>query len=615
MVTKIILAFISLIYSVVVSAEYQPSFSFEKYVKTITVHADGTNEVVTEATDKIETEKGIAYASQSDLSYIKGMQRLEILDAYTIRPNGTKVKVRKENIRERDDPTSNGADMFSDTKHKIIIYPEVNVGSKLYSKVKTTNFKSLFKDHFLYSEVTLPYYKYGYYEINFIVNKGITLNFDNKGFTGGFIKETKDSNIYKFTYSQETVTSIEPGMVSLYDVSNHLFVSSFKDYAEYGRAYQRLSEPKAKPTAYIQGLADIIIAKSGGGDKRAEAKVLYEWIVNNIRYVAVYVADGGVNPHFAESVVKNGYGDCKDHAVLYEALLAARGIKSSPALINSGEAFTLPKYPVLAPQNHVITYIPELDLYVDATSQNVPFGYVPFEVRDKPTVLTALNKIGRTPAMKAYENIVRTTVKFKIQPDGKIDGVSTLAVSGPIESSYRENQVPNVGKDDAKVASDLLSLYGETGIGKLQFTKPNSFNERYEENGLFTLDPIANYPGPAAMTIPVGLTQGRIYTISREKPLVSRKYPYSCFGRTYQDYYTLEFPKKTKITRIPSNVNYSNNNMTYKATYKRENNVIFVNREMILDNKNMFCEANRETEKNAFFNALQKDLRSQIFYE
>jgi len=615
MATKIILAFISLIYSVAASAEYQPSFSFEKYIKTITVHADGTNEVVTEATDKIETEKGISYASQSDLSYIKGMQRLAILDAYTIRPNGTKVKVRKENIRERDDPTSNGADMFSDTKHKIIIYPEVNVGSKLYSKVKTTNFKSLFKNHFIYSEVALPYYKYGYYEINFIVDKGITLNFDNKGFAGGFIKETKDNNVYKFTYSQETVTSIEPGMVSLYDVSNHLFVSSFKDYAEYGQAYQRLSEPKAKPTAYIQGLADIIIAKSGGGDKKAEAKALYEWIVNNIRYVAVYVADGGVNPHFAESIVKNGYGDCKDHAVLYEALLAARGIKSSPALINSGEAFTLPKYPVLSPQNHVITYIPELDLYADATSQNVPFGYVPFQVRDKPTVLTALNKIGRTPAMKASENIVRTTVKFKIQPDGKIDGVSTLAVTGPIESSYRENQVPNVGKDDSKVAADLLSLYGETGIGKLQFTKPNSFNERYEENGSFTLDPIANYPGPAAMTIPVGLTQGRIYTISKDKPLSSRKYPYSCFGRTYLDFYTLEFPKKTRITRIPSNVSYSNNGMSYKATYKKKDNVINVMREMVLDDKNMFCEAKREEQKHAFFAVLQKDLRSQIFYE
>ena len=615
MAKKLIITLCALFYSLLAHAEYQPSFSFERYVKTITVHANGTNEVLDEALDKIETEKGIKSASQADLSYIKGMQTLQILDAYTIKPDGTKVKVRKENIRERDDPTNNGADMFSDTKHKIIVYPEVSVGSKLYSKVKTTNFKSLFKNHFIYSEVTLPYYKYGYYEINFIVDKGITLNFDNKGFAGGFVKETKDHNIYKYTYSQDTVTSTEPGMVSLYDVSNHLMVSSFKDYAEYGQAYQKLSQPKAKPTAFIQGLADAIIAKSGGGDKRTEAKALYEWIVNNIRYVAVYMGDGGVNPHTAESIIKNGYGDCKDHAVIYEALLAARGIKSSPALINSGEAFTLPKYPVLAPQNHVITYIPEFDLYVDATAQNVPFGYIPFGVRDKPTVLTALNKLGKTPSMKASENIVRTTVKFKIQTDGKIDGVSTVAVSGPIESSYRDNQVPNVGKDDTKVAADLLSQYGETGTGRLQFTKPNSFNERYEENGIFTLDPIANYPGPAAMTIPVGLTQGRIYTISKDKPLDTRKYPYSCFGRTYLDYYILEFPKKTKITRLPSNVGYNNNGMSYKATYKKKDNVINVMREMILDDKNMFCEASRETQKHAFFEVLQKDLRSQIFYE
>lgn len=615
MAKKLIITLFALLYSLLANAEYQPSFSFERYVKTITVHPDGTDEVVDEALDKIETEKGIKSASQADLSYIKGMQTLQILDAYTIKPDGTKVKVRKENIRERDDPTNNGADIFSDTKHKIIVYPEVSVGSKLYSKVKTTNFKSLFKNHFIYSEVTLPYYKYGYYEINFIVDKGITLNFDNKGFAGGFVKETKNHNIYKYTYSQDTVTSTEPGMVSLYDVSNHLMVSSFKDYAEYGQAYQKLSQPKAKPTAFIQGLADAIIAKSGGGDKRAEAKALYEWIVKNIRYVAVYMGDGGVNPHSAESILKNGYGDCKDHAVIYEALLAARGIKSSPALINSGEAFTLPKYPVLAPQNHVITYIPEFDLYVDATAQNVPFGYIPFGVRDKPTVLTALNKLGKTPSMKASENIVRTTVKFKIQTNGKIDGISTVAVSGPIESSYRDNQVPNVGKDDTKVAADILSLYGETGTGRLQFTKPNSLEERYEENGIFTLDPIANYPGPAAMTIPVGLTQGRIYSISKDKPLDFRKYPYSCFGRTYLDYYTLEFPKKTRITRLPGNVSYNNNGMSYKATYRKKDNVINIMREMILDDKNMYCDAKREEQKHAFFDVLQKDLRSQIFYE
>ena len=55
--------------------------------------------------------------------------------------------------------------------------------------------------------------------------------------------------------------------------------------------------------------------------------------------------------------------------------------------------------------------------------------------------------------------------------------------------------------------------------------------------------------------------------------------------------------------------------MSYKATYKKKDNVINVTREMVLDNKNMFCEAEREVLKHAFFNVLQKDLRSQIFYE
>jgi len=73
MATKIIIAFISLMYSIMASAEYQPAFSFEKYIKTITVHADGTNEVVQESLDKIETDKGVKAGSQLDLSYINGM--------------------------------------------------------------------------------------------------------------------------------------------------------------------------------------------------------------------------------------------------------------------------------------------------------------------------------------------------------------------------------------------------------------------------------------------------------------------------------------------------------------------------------------------------------------
>ena len=55
--------------------------------------------------------------------------------------------------------------------------------------------------------------------------------------------------------------------------------------------------------------------------------------------------------------------------------------------------------------------------------------------------------------------------------------------------------------------------------------------------------------------------------------------------------------------------------MFYKATYKKKDNIVSVAREVILDNKNMNCEPERELQRQAFFNVLQKDLRSQIFYE
>ena len=57
----------------------------------------------------------------------------------------------------------------------------------------------------------------------------------------------------------------------------------------------------------------------------------------DIRYIAVYLNpnDGWV-PHAADVVLRNGYGDCKDHVVLMQALLAARGISAEAAIIDWG---------------------------------------------------------------------------------------------------------------------------------------------------------------------------------------------------------------------------------------------------------------------------------------
>jgi transglutaminase-like putative cysteine protease len=84
--------------------------------------------------------------------------------------------------------------------------------------------------------------------------------------------------------------------------------------------------------------------------------------------VSISLGSGGLVPYDAQTTLDNRYGDCKDYVALLEALLDAKGIESSPDLINLGDAYPLPKLAVLSPVNPVITYIPSPDLYLDATA-------------------------------------------------------------------------------------------------------------------------------------------------------------------------------------------------------------------------------------------------------
>ncbi len=607
------LTFLFLLISINSYAAYESMVTVERHIRIIEINADGTSIETEEEIDKIETQKGIDAFNQADFSYTKNMESLEILDAYTIKPNGTKIKVAREGIREKEDSLSDGADSFSDIKHKLIIYPDVTIGSRIYSKTRLKTYKTKFKNHFFFYTVGIPYHKQNK-EINLIVNKPLRLNIDSVGFDGGLIKETRNKRYYKYTYTQNTTKPFEESQVHLLDFSPYLVASSFNSYEELGAAYQSLNQPKAKVTDFIQGVADGIINKAQLS-KRDEAKLIYEWVVKNIRYVAVYVGNGGIEAQDAEKVIRNGYSDCKGHAVVLEALLKARGIFSSPALINLGNAYKLPTYPVLAPQNHVINYLPDFDLYLDSTSTFTPFGMLPYGNLDKPTVLTALNKIGHTPKMSHKDNIVKTIAKMKINPDGTISGSATIKPEGSIEISYRQAQDSTIGRDDEKIVSETLFSYRESGTGIWKATNPRDFDVPFTETTSFTLDPISNFPGPAAMTIPVGLTEGKIYLTAHSKPLQKREFPYQCYGRTYEDDYSIEFPKDIRVTRIPKDIKFNKNGLNYEASYKKQGNTILINRKLIAENENMSCEPENEDRKKEFYKVLQEDIRSQIFYE
>jgi transglutaminase-like putative cysteine protease len=610
--TKIIIFILSSI-ALTAQAEYKPPITFEKTIDTYNVKKDGTNVLISENVILIETENGVRRNGEADIEYNSTFETVKILSAYTLQPDGKRIPVLKDGIKTTDDPLSEGAPMFSDSKHKIIIFPHVKIGSRLCYTYQTTAHEVAFKNNFMLPGFYSPHYKYVSHIININISKSLPVYIDKQGVDGGLVKKSQDQNHYQFTYSQTSVTPPEPGEVEAYDYSPYVVFSTFPDQVSIGREYQSKLAPKVKLTPEIQKLADELTDKVT--DQREQVKILYNWVKNNIRYVAIYMGNGGWVPHTVSSILSNRYGDCKDHAAILEALLAAKGIQSSGALINSGESFKLPKYAVSAPQNHIITYVPSLDMYLDSTSKYTSFGMLPISDLDKPVILTALNKLGHTPKMRKEDYEINSEIKMKINADGSIDGFSRNYFKGSVASSYRSSRVAHAEEDPQTTINRILLSTGQTGTGELKPTDPFDTDKPYVVDAKFKLDPVTNFPGPAAMKIPMGVSANLILDESQNKPIKKRFIPHVWYPSIYRERYEIEFPEKTKITRIPSNISFNKADIQYDSTYRLDRNKLYVTRTLIEDHKAVVVQPNEQTSMKDFIPLLQKDLRSQVFYE
>jgi hypothetical protein len=97
------------------------------------------------------------------------------------------------------------------------------------------------------------------------------------------------------------------------------------------------------------------------------------WIRDNLSYKAIEFGVRGVVPNTPEATLKNRWGDCKDHAVLLQQLLAERGLESKLALVSSGERL-LENLPSLDQFNHMILYLPGEQRFIDPTDSGADSG-------------------------------------------------------------------------------------------------------------------------------------------------------------------------------------------------------------------------------------------------
>ena len=584
------------------------SVTIEKEVQSNVINADGSF-VVTRATVLlINEERAIKEQAQTSLSYNRTLETLDVVEAFTQKPDGRKVPVKPEQIKEQQELVSSQAPMFQDSRVKVVIFPEVAVGDRLILQYKKNRMKALFPNQF--EDLSYPAFSpTRQFTLIYDLPEDMLLHAEAKGFTAVAQKAAAGRKVYRWDYVPADKARIEQGAVSYLDYGQYLAVSTFSDFAEFAKAYD--SRAHVTVTPEIRKLAQTVTADLD--NPRAKALALSEWVRKNIRYVAVYVGAGGVVPHPVETILANRYGDCKDHVALLEALLAAAGIDSTPALVSLGNAYQLPKVPTLGVLNHAITYVPSLDLYLDSTAQDIAGGYLPLLVLDKPVVLSKTGTLGRTPGEQAGS--VENNTVFKVSKTGAADFTHTSRVIGWAAEINRYGMKSMTPTNRDQMIQQVLASYGLNGTGKFDAGKLDGTGADYEMKLAGRVDNLVNLPGPIGVLTMSSLSGGLAQSVFGFLMEQERTQAFTCVSGVTEEQARFEFPPDVNILAAPKAVTLSEERFDYSSSYTREGNAVVVKRRFAFKHPKAVCSAEEFKAMRATTEVMINDLKSQIIVQ
>ncbi len=590
----------------------------EKLNYSYHVNADATSEIIEEQQVLVKDQIVVDGLATEDISFNSTQKKVEILEAYTILPSGEKLNVEPKAIRLVDAENGGGSTSFSDVKKYSIIFPNVTPGARTYYKAKTTTHTPILPGMFNARLSFSPQVEYEDVVINLSYEPTAKVYQFIRDLPGGRIEDGPQGQIrYRYTFSQNKVLLKESAQISFSDFSPTAQFSTLESPAVLGALLEKLYVPKLAVTPKVQKIADEVAA--GITDQKAQARAIYNWVNKNIRYVALFLGDGGLVPNDADSILDNRYGDCKDHNVLLIAMLKAKGIHAISASVNLGNSFEIPKLGTIFPFNHEITYIPQWDLYLDSTQEMLPFGVLVAGVADKPTLLAALGKIGRTPNMSADKNRMLTKATLTIAKDGQTKGTVFTNYSGEMEYSARNKFSAYVGQSKDTMVRNHLGMFNEIGSGLYHPSDVYELDTPFNVESEFDIASISNFPGPGAMTIPMGLSPGSLTLRGYANPNFQVTKPFICYSYSYEEQYELAFDPSIRISRVPKGISHVVKNetehMEYKSDYVREGQIIRVSRSFRSQQPGRVCQPESMDEYEKMHRVIRRDILSQIFYE
>ncbi|WP_295843933.1 DUF3857 domain-containing transglutaminase family protein [uncultured Xanthomonas sp.] len=593
------------------------NYSYVRYRADYEVREDATSVETDEYELLLKTKAGVDQFSQVRLGYSEKLETLEVLAAYTLTPDGLRHDVPADKIYTQESYSSATAAMYADRKVKVVVFPNLMPGARLVYRVRRTQTVPYFPGYFSLWETFSVFSQYDDATVTLVAPRRLQMHLYTRGVQGSDTPTIAGEQArWEWRYSRREPMKSQNWSAATWEFSPTIMASSFRRWSQMAQAYQHSSAAAAQVTPKVRARAEQITA--GIVDRRAQAAALYEWVARNIRYVAVYLGNGGLQPNSADSILDNHYGDCKDHTVVLEALLAAKGIASTPVLIGAQGGPTLPEVPVLGRFNHAITYLPEFKLYVDSTSPYARFGQLPAGDLGAPVLHTADGTVARTPPDDAKRNRYLAETDYRFDADGGVSGITRLDSGDVGEVGLRTMFVQLNAQNRTRIEESIVAASGFDGSGELLLQgTPQDLSRPFGYAYRFQAHDYVDFGVVGGMSLPLmpgaDSVRGVYSTASAERNLT----PFYCNDNARSETYRLTFPDSVPIIAIPADTHFRNAAGEYAATWVRDGQTVTATHTLhrrAIHGPAALCQPQDYAAFRELYQQVRRGFRGQILY-
>jgi transglutaminase-like putative cysteine protease len=295
------------------------------------------------------------------------------------------------------------------------------------------------------------------------------------------------NNLWQWTVSDVKEIRHEPAMPPYQGIAGQMIVTffppggkaanGFAAWDDMGKWYFNLVGERVDASPEIKQQVGKLTATATTPLQKMQ--VLAEFVQRDIRYVAIELGIGGLQPHPAAEVFSHRFGDCKDKATLMRSMLHEIGVQSYHVVINNRRGAVTRDMPAHDGFNHVITAIklpedlhddslvavlqhPKLGrlLFFDPTDDITPFGQIAGELQHNYALLVIPDggELIALPQQPPAMNSIERTAKLTLDAGGTLKGnVKEVRLGGRAWSERYALMKVSTDADRVKPIETLLA--------------------------------------------------------------------------------------------------------------------------------------------------------------